>query len=355
MTYPADEAWSRVEFQLDLQVGFWLGFVVGEDADTRSTLRANAQHWCFEHDRPFTTHDLAHTPPESLVELLLTDDPVGVHWVLAADTASARDLLVRLNEHRDALRRRWRDGLVIEGTAALKRTLRVFAPDLFSIRAFLVEPSPGALKGPAFDAGRTLSTPPKGPDFLDVTLRLIKDLLAEGRWEEAETFSVGTLALADSLLARSPDHLGLRAARLRAVAHQARIIAHRDGDEAGRAWLAEELVAAKRPLEVHPALWGQQLVAARDVLHPPPDLKLPLDPDPLPRLLQLPEPLRCEALARLGGVPGPPTFGGPLDAQLVRYTKQKLAEPDGPREVARVLALVTYNIPASSIARPYTP
>jgi hypothetical protein len=72
----------------------------------------------------------------------------GLHWIHADGPqalvepweSAARALLMAMNERREAYRKRLNGGVLIEGRESLKRLLRDFAPDLFSIRAFIAEP-----------------------------------------------------------------------------------------------------------------------------------------------------------------------------------------------------------------------
>jgi hypothetical protein len=76
------------------------------------------------------------------VELTRQDAP-ALHWIRVdgeAGDEGAAELVLAMNERREAYRSRLDGGVVIEGRASLKRMVRELAPDLFSIRAFVVEP-----------------------------------------------------------------------------------------------------------------------------------------------------------------------------------------------------------------------
>ncbi|HSN96991.1 MAG TPA: hypothetical protein VLS89_01795 [Candidatus Nanopelagicales bacterium] len=148
MTPEEAEATRRLLFQLENESGFWFALVVGDDARPRARLREAAETWCREHGVGFFLHAPS---PERLVWLAneLSQSPAaGLHWIRADGTAAlieqwdaaAAQLLLAMNERREAYRRKLDGGIVIEGRASLKRLLRELAPDLFSIRAFVAEP-----------------------------------------------------------------------------------------------------------------------------------------------------------------------------------------------------------------------
>ncbi|MDI1483133.1 hypothetical protein [Polyangium sp. y55x31] len=148
MSPEEEEARERLLFHLENQTGFWFGLVVGDDPRPRARIRAAAEAWCKEHGRAFVLHE---PEPEGLVKLavdLARGDSPGVHWILAdgvqglvdAWNAGATQMLMAMNERREAYRKRLDGGIVVEGRSSLKRLLREMAPDMFSIRAFIVEP-----------------------------------------------------------------------------------------------------------------------------------------------------------------------------------------------------------------------
>lgn len=148
MTTDEAEAWSRIRFHLENQVGFWFALVVGDDARPRARLRDQAERWCREQGKPFFVHA---PPPDRLarlaVELASGVEP-GIHWIRTDGPGwlieewdeAASQLFLAMNERREAYRKRLDGGVIIEGRESLKRLLRDLSPDLFSIRAFIAEP-----------------------------------------------------------------------------------------------------------------------------------------------------------------------------------------------------------------------
>ena len=148
MTTEEEEALDRLLFYLENGTGFWFGMVVGDDARPRARLCAAAEAWCKDHGQPFTLHE---PEPDGLVKLaieLTKGDSPGVHWirvdglkgVIEAWNAGAAEMLMAMNERREAYRKRLEGGIVVEGRSTLKRILREMAPDMFSIRSFIAEP-----------------------------------------------------------------------------------------------------------------------------------------------------------------------------------------------------------------------
>jgi tetratricopeptide (TPR) repeat protein len=148
MTDEEDAARDRLLFHLENQTGFWFALVVSDDTRPRGRLCDAAEAWCRENGRAFTLHE---PEPDGLVKLaveLAKGGSAGVHWIRADGVkgvietwnAAAAQMLMAMNERREAYRRRLEGGIVVEGRLALKRILREMAPDLFSIRAFIAEP-----------------------------------------------------------------------------------------------------------------------------------------------------------------------------------------------------------------------
>jgi len=142
-----DDARARLRFHLEMQEGFWFALSVADDALAREALRTEAVAWSTELGRAFHLHRPAADALPMLAALLANDDRTGVHWVvvdplgggLQGEEAVGR-FLMALNERREALRRKLHAGLVVEGPARLKVLLRNLAPDLFSVRACVLEP-----------------------------------------------------------------------------------------------------------------------------------------------------------------------------------------------------------------------
>lgn len=138
-----EDAWDRVLFHLENQTGFWLGLVAGDDARPREALREKARAFWEGEGGVFVLHEPEPGKARALaVELTRQYEP-ALHWIRVDTEASdegAAELVLAMNERREAYRSRLDGGVVIEGRASLKRMVRELAPDLFSIRAFFVEP-----------------------------------------------------------------------------------------------------------------------------------------------------------------------------------------------------------------------
>ncbi len=138
-----EDAWDRVLFHLENQTGFWLGLVAGDDARPRVELREKARTFWEGEGRAFVLHETTPGKARALAVELTRQDMPALHWIRVdgeAGDEGAAELVLAMNERREAYRSRLDGGVVIEGRASLKRMVRELAPDLFSIRAFVVEP-----------------------------------------------------------------------------------------------------------------------------------------------------------------------------------------------------------------------
>lgn len=148
MSPEEEEARERLLFHLENQSGFWFALVVGDDARPRARLCEAAEAWCKGNGRPFTLHQPEPTRLVQLAVSLAQGESTGIHWIRADGVkglieewnAGAAQMLMAMNERREAYRKRFDGGIVVEGRSPLKRILREMAPDLFSIRAFIAEP-----------------------------------------------------------------------------------------------------------------------------------------------------------------------------------------------------------------------
>lgn len=138
-----EDAWDRVLFHLENQTGFWLGLVAGDDARSRAELQEKARAFWEGEGRAFVLHEPAPGKSRALAVELTRQDAPALHWISVdgeVGDEGAAELVLAMNERREAYRSRLDGGVVIEGRASLKRMVRELAPDLFSIRAFVVEP-----------------------------------------------------------------------------------------------------------------------------------------------------------------------------------------------------------------------
>jgi tetratricopeptide (TPR) repeat protein len=151
-----EEALDRLLFHLENQTGFWFGLVVSDDPRPRARLCEAAKAWCEENGKGFFLHEPEPSGLVTLAVALASEVSPGVHWiradgvkaVLDAWSAGAAQMLMAMNERREAYRQRLDGGIVVEGRLSLKRILREMAPDLFSVRAFIAEPGEEAKTRP---------------------------------------------------------------------------------------------------------------------------------------------------------------------------------------------------------------
>lgn len=146
--FDLERAWARLSLQLQWADSFWLGFVFVDDARVSETLCDRANQQLAEEGKRLSR--FAPAKPEAIDDLvidLLAGEAGDVAWLdLVRHDDGARApgwenawtrVLMRLNERREALRRRFSTGGVVLVTTR-DRMLRTpeTAPDLWSIRAW---------------------------------------------------------------------------------------------------------------------------------------------------------------------------------------------------------------------------
>jgi len=162
--HQAEGEWHRLRQQLDLSEGFWLGFLFSTSPVVTRAFRQRT-----ENILRFKALTLQAIDPETPNELekalprLFEPDPnTGCLWLEAPRVdlpGTAEDepgswlrawdqLMLRLNERRERLRRALQCGLILIAHPRIKPRIRDAAPDLWSIRSIVLEPVPGRLGAP---------------------------------------------------------------------------------------------------------------------------------------------------------------------------------------------------------------
>lgn len=149
---PEFEAREQLRFYLENASLFWMGMVLAHASRARFRLRSYARDICKAQGIPFHVHC---PEPDQLVELsiqLALEAPRGLHWICTERWLGLHSpeylweranthMLLAMNERRDAYIHHLEGGIVLEGKPYLKTQIRDWAPDLFSICAFVAEPS----------------------------------------------------------------------------------------------------------------------------------------------------------------------------------------------------------------------
>ncbi|MCP4662420.1 MAG: hypothetical protein GY856_44040 [bacterium] len=158
--FQGEGEWLRLRRQIELAEGFWLGFLftpspaVGAVLANRTEVLLRARARSFRRIRPDSPAALR----AALGELFDETSEAGCVWLEAikADspgrhgespgpwTAAWDDLLLRLNERRERIRRHLGGGLVLVAPSGIKGRARNAAPDLWSIHDLVLEPQPQA-------------------------------------------------------------------------------------------------------------------------------------------------------------------------------------------------------------------
>lgn len=278
----AEAEWQRLRRQFELASGFWLGFVFCSSPRTVATLRHRAERLL--RFRALRLRLIRPDSPDELRAILTefdhTDVWVDCIWIEAVHsdpqvpsgsepgpwTAAWDWVMLRLNEHRDALRRRVRCGVVFIAPPEWKSRVRDAAPDLWSARSLVLDLHPSAEWQRQFDrrnamdteasARRTLSDTAIDVDFAlaearriegksqydpqslaRVLLRAVEGLLAQDRTEEAVHLARKTVTMLRTVSERGrllAEALMWAGQAERADDDVAAAIAHLD--EAARVW-----------------------------------------------------------------------------------------------------------------------
>lgn len=167
--HQGEAEWHRLRQQLALAEGFWLGFLFTTSPVVTRTFRQRTERilrsraLSLQTLRPETTGEL-----ERILPRLFDPEPnTGCLWLEAPRVDSpgtAEDepgswirawdqLLLRLNERRDRLRRTLDCGLVLVAHPRIKPRVRDAAPDLWSVRSIVLEPNPGPVDAPTVRSG----------------------------------------------------------------------------------------------------------------------------------------------------------------------------------------------------------
>jgi tetratricopeptide (TPR) repeat protein len=149
----AEAEWQRLRRQLDLARGFWLGFLFTGSPPLASVFRQRVEDVL--RSRTQVLEAFQASSPEELRGYIprLFDTKADCIWfeALAVDPITDPnappgpwlrawgDLLLRVNERRDLLRRSLRGGLVFVAPVPLKPVAREAAPDLWSVQSIVLE------------------------------------------------------------------------------------------------------------------------------------------------------------------------------------------------------------------------
>ena len=220
----AEEEWRRLRRHLDFSDGFWLGFLFTGSPRVAEVFFSRTEGVLRQ--RALRAHRLTPASPEELAAVLpkLFDDEsarAGCVWLEALQTDAQGEtegpwirawdrLLLRLNERRERLGRTLAGSLILVAPPTVKIRSREAAPDLWSIRALVLEPESAPKwrgddaveREPVSEARTTLPEVPRPRDRVDlrdeplpvppaaVALRKARNLLAHGRPEEAVSAAV---------------------------------------------------------------------------------------------------------------------------------------------------------------------
>lgn len=176
--HQAEAEWHRLRQQLALAEGFWLGFLFSTSPAVSRTFRLRTEG--ILRSRALALRAiLPGTPAElqgSLPRLFDPSPNTGCLWLEATRIDTPRpdenepppwtrawdQLLLRLNERRDRLRRTLDCGLLLVAHPRVKPRVRDAAPDLWSVRSIVLEPVPGPVDAPVRRLDQTLESDPRG-------------------------------------------------------------------------------------------------------------------------------------------------------------------------------------------------
>lgn len=176
-----EAGWQRLETQVELSAGFWLGFIFSAASRDVDTLRRDTEGLLLDHGRTFYHRKLVSpdefldllawllTAPEAaragcvLIESIISDSPG------ARETPFAQawgEFFLRANQKRDLLRKTLCGGLVFAAPPAIKPLVRDAAPDLWSVRSLVIDVTSSASSvHETTYVGPPIRTPPPPPNM----------------------------------------------------------------------------------------------------------------------------------------------------------------------------------------------
>jgi hypothetical protein len=209
-----EQAWETLRQHTEWDDGFWVAWLFTGHAPMVRELEARME--ALLHERGQRQVVLRPSTPEearNLLEAILSEDTRDACcvWVeivhsdgLDADmeanpgpwTEAWDWLMMRANERRTALSLHLPGGLVFVGPPALKDRARRAAPDLWSIRALVLEPAPPPTQSPSgmLDRSRTRSALPQSDEAPDVALALDQAARMHARGLHADEINALTRA-----------------------------------------------------------------------------------------------------------------------------------------------------------------
>ena len=258
-----EREWDRLRSEFDMARSSWLGWVFASSAEDAAVLEHRVRG--ILRNRMQTVRSYHPSTPADLIDVtsaLMAEawpDDCGCVWVEAVRVDSPgltvpatgswtdawQHLLLRLNDHRDAVLRRANGALVLVAPVTLKAMTRDAAPDLWSVRSIVVELPAVERTGPV-DQPTAMSRPQRGNDApapswavvpdaepvsmpsagaLDV-LRQATTALASGRPNEAREQLRGAAAAYTSGSVEEASVLALLAAADEAVADDSAALDH---------------------------------------------------------------------------------------------------------------------------------
>lgn len=226
-----EQAWQVLRQHTEWTEGFWLAWLftgyppMAHELETRMEGFLNE---CGQRQvvlRPGTPEEV-----RNLLEVILAEETRAAHcvWIeiihsdglgignepMPGPWTEAWDwLMMRANERRTALAKHLPGGLVFVGPAVFKDRARRAAPDLWSIRALVLEPAPPALQPlpGMFDSLPALSLPKYSGGAPDVELALEQAARVRAQGHRADE-SKALMRAADGLMARGETAEALRRA-----------------------------------------------------------------------------------------------------------------------------------------------
>lgn len=145
----AEQAWGHLALHLEWSRRFWIIFLLTDSSREASFVEERARGWLSEQGKQLLTLRRSGSDRQrDVLEQVFSDETAQVLWLdyvrhedldgEDADWKAAWEpLLMRLNERRERLRRRW-EGVVIAGPRAGLVDVARLAPDLWTVRSELL-------------------------------------------------------------------------------------------------------------------------------------------------------------------------------------------------------------------------
>ncbi len=178
------DSWEQLRQHSEWSDAAWIAFLFTSSSAEARGLERKMRDWLGK--RGLTQRILRPKTPQALREALsfllaAPGEDVGCTWIEAVHidvptpdgtppgpwTEAWDSLMLRANTRREQIMKNLRGGLILVGVPERKPRIREAAPDLWSVRALVLQPEPTPVEGPALAPRRGGRLSPAGPEDAD--------------------------------------------------------------------------------------------------------------------------------------------------------------------------------------------